>query len=136
MASAAATDQLETMMELAACGSLEMNADRAGDARTIADLLPTGTKVYVNHLPRNALSETLKSLEALCAAGLAARQDGRKTYAITDAGRVVVNTGMGFEAPVHKRNYDAVSTAPIRYILLTQGHVDHVDIEVIVDGQG
>jgi methylenetetrahydrofolate reductase (NADPH) len=70
MASAAATDQLETMMELAACGSLEMNADRAGDARTIADLLPTGTKVYVNHLPRNALSETLKSLKALCAAGL------------------------------------------------------------------
>jgi methylenetetrahydrofolate reductase (NADPH) len=58
------------MMELAACGSLEMNADRAGDARTIADLLPSGTKVYVNHLPRNALSETLKSLDALRAAGL------------------------------------------------------------------
>lgn len=70
MTSATATEQLETMMELAACGSLEMNADRAGDARTIADLLPAGTKVYVNHLPRNALSETLKSLEALNAAGL------------------------------------------------------------------
>jgi len=27
---------------------------------------------------------------------------------------------------VHKRNYDALSRAPIRYILLTQGHVDHV----------
>jgi len=69
MANATATEQTETMMELAACGSLEMNADRAGDARTIADLLPAGTKVYVNHLPRNALSETLRSLEALCAAG-------------------------------------------------------------------
>jgi alkyl sulfatase BDS1-like metallo-beta-lactamase superfamily hydrolase len=44
----------------------------------------------------------------------------------TDEGRVVINTGMGFEAPVHKRNYDAVDTSPIRYILLTQGHVDHV----------
>jgi alkyl sulfatase BDS1-like metallo-beta-lactamase superfamily hydrolase len=33
---------------------------------------------------------------------------------------------MGFEAPVHKRNYDAVSDGPVRYILLTQGHVDHV----------
>ena len=65
MASAIATEQTETMMELATCGSLEMNADRAGDARTIADLLPAGTKVYVNHLPRNALSETLRSLEAL-----------------------------------------------------------------------
>ena len=27
---------------------------------------------------------------------------------VTPEGRVVVNTGMGFEAPVHKRNYDAV----------------------------
>lgn len=70
MATATTTEHSETMMELTACGSLEMNADRAGDARTIADLLPTGTKVYVNHLPRNALSETLKSLVALHAAGL------------------------------------------------------------------
>ncbi len=44
----------------------------------------------------------------------------------TPDGRVVVNTGMGFEAPVHKRNYDAVDASPTRYILLTQGHVDHV----------
>jgi glyoxylase-like metal-dependent hydrolase (beta-lactamase superfamily II) len=44
----------------------------------------------------------------------------------TGEGRVVVNTGMGFEAPVHKRNYDAVDSSPTRYILLTQGHVDHV----------
>jgi len=44
----------------------------------------------------------------------------------TREGRVVVNTGMGFEAPVHKRNYDAVDPSPTRYILLTQGHVDHV----------
>jgi len=45
---------------------------------------------------------------------------------VTSEGRVVVNTGMGFESPVHKRNYDAVDTSPVRYILLTQGHVDHV----------
>lgn len=44
----------------------------------------------------------------------------------TDEGRIVVNTGMGFEGPVHRANYDAVDTAPIRYIILTQGHVDHV----------
>jgi alkyl sulfatase BDS1-like metallo-beta-lactamase superfamily hydrolase len=45
---------------------------------------------------------------------------------VTRDGRVVINTGMGFEAPVHKRNFDAVDAGPIRYILLTQGHVDHV----------
>jgi alkyl sulfatase BDS1-like metallo-beta-lactamase superfamily hydrolase len=44
----------------------------------------------------------------------------------TDAGRVVVNTGMGFEAPVHRANYDAVDASPIRYVILTQGHYDHV----------
>jgi len=48
-------------------------------------------------------------------------------FLITTAeGRIVVNTGMGFEAPVHKRNFDAVDDGPTRYILLTQGHVDHV----------
>ena len=45
---------------------------------------------------------------------------------VTDAGRIVVNTGMGFEAPTHKRKFDAINNGPIRYILLTQGHVDHV----------
>jgi alkyl sulfatase BDS1-like metallo-beta-lactamase superfamily hydrolase len=43
----------------------------------------------------------------------------------TDA-RVVVNTGMWFEAKTHKRNYDAVSTAPTRYLILTQSHTDHI----------
>ena len=33
---------------------------------------------------------------------------------------------MGFEAPVHKRYFDAVDRGPVRYIVLTQGHVDHV----------
>lgn len=44
----------------------------------------------------------------------------------TSAGRVVVNTGMGFETPVHKRAFDAVTPGPTPYIILTQGHVDHV----------
>jgi glyoxylase-like metal-dependent hydrolase (beta-lactamase superfamily II) len=45
---------------------------------------------------------------------------------VTKQGRVVINTGMGFEAPVHKRLFDAVDRGPVRFILLTQGHVDHV----------
>jgi glyoxylase-like metal-dependent hydrolase (beta-lactamase superfamily II) len=48
-------------------------------------------------------------------------------YLITTAGdRVVVNTGMWFEARTHKRNFDAVTSAPTRYIVLTQSHTDHI----------
>jgi glyoxylase-like metal-dependent hydrolase (beta-lactamase superfamily II) len=43
-----------------------------------------------------------------------------------DAGRVVVNTGMGFEASHHKRVFDAVHPGPTPYIVTTQAHVDHV----------
>lgn len=44
----------------------------------------------------------------------------------TRDGRVIVNTGMGFEGPVHRANFDAVDPSPVRYIVFTQGHVDHV----------
>lgn len=44
----------------------------------------------------------------------------------TDEGRVVINTGMGFEGAVHRALYDAVDDAPVRYVILTQGHYDHV----------
>ncbi|MBB3751301.1 glyoxylase-like metal-dependent hydrolase (beta-lactamase superfamily II) [Mycolicibacterium sp. BK634] len=44
----------------------------------------------------------------------------------TSEGRVVVNTGMGFEGPVHRAVFDAVDSSPVRYILITQGHYDHV----------
>jgi alkyl sulfatase BDS1-like metallo-beta-lactamase superfamily hydrolase len=45
---------------------------------------------------------------------------------VTPAGRVVINTGMGFEAPVHKAWFDSIDASPVRYVVLTQGHVDHV----------
>jgi alkyl sulfatase BDS1-like metallo-beta-lactamase superfamily hydrolase len=49
------------------------------------------------------------------------------TYCITtNDGRIVVNTGMWFEARTHKRNYDAITTAPTRFIVLTQSHTDHI----------
>jgi alkyl sulfatase BDS1-like metallo-beta-lactamase superfamily hydrolase len=44
----------------------------------------------------------------------------------TPDGRIVVNTGMWFEARTHKRNFDAVAGAPTRYIVLTQSHTDHI----------
>ncbi len=45
---------------------------------------------------------------------------------VTPEGRIVINTGMGFEALTHKKVFDAVCPGPTPYILLTQGHVDHV----------
>lgn len=44
----------------------------------------------------------------------------------TDDGAVVLNAGMGFEGGVHRENYRSVTTSPFRYLVLTQGHVDHV----------
>jgi glyoxylase-like metal-dependent hydrolase (beta-lactamase superfamily II) len=45
---------------------------------------------------------------------------------LTDTGRIIVNTGMGFEAPHHRRLFDAVRPGPTHLIVSTQGHVDHV----------
>lgn len=44
----------------------------------------------------------------------------------TDEGRVVINTGMGFEGPLHRRAYDALDASPVHSVILTQGHYDHV----------
>src|SRR5438270_10323141 len=44
----------------------------------------------------------------------------------TDDGRVVINTGMGFEGVFHRRTYDEVAPGRTRTIVLTQGHFDHV----------
>lgn len=67
---AAHNTQHETVRDLVRSGSLEMGADRPKDARAIADLLPGGTPVFVNHLPKHTLADTLAGLEAVAAAGL------------------------------------------------------------------
>lgn len=45
---------------------------------------------------------------------------------VTKKHRVIINTGMGFEALTHKKVFDAVSDNPTSHIILTQAHVDHV----------
>jgi len=50
--------------------SLEIGAHRPQDAREIAALLPSDTPVYVNHLPRHHLLDSLPTLAAVRAAGL------------------------------------------------------------------
>lgn len=44
----------------------------------------------------------------------------------TPAGNIQINAGMGMEAPVLHKNFSAVSDNATRYLILTQGHVDHV----------
>ena len=56
--------------ELVSGGSLEIGAHRPQDARAIAALLPAGTPVYVNHLPRHRLLDTVPTLVAVRDAGL------------------------------------------------------------------
>ena len=49
------------------------------------------------------------------------------SYLVTTAeGDVQVNTGMYFEAEEIKRRFAAVSDGPLKVIILTQGHSDHV----------
>jgi methylenetetrahydrofolate reductase (NADPH) len=55
---------------LVVSGSLEIGAHRPQDAASIAALLPAGTPVYVNHLPRHKLPDTLPTLIAVREAGL------------------------------------------------------------------
>jgi len=59
-----------TIAELVSGGSVEMSAHNLADAGALGDLLPAGTKVYVNHLPRHTLADTLAALEAVHRAGL------------------------------------------------------------------
>ena len=51
-------------------GSLEMSPERSGDAKAIAALLPANTRVYVNHLPRHGLAQSLAALASVREAGL------------------------------------------------------------------
>ena len=68
---ASAQDRIDACAaELITGGSIEMSPDRAGDAAAVGALLPAGSKVYVNHLPRHPLERSLVALAALRAAGL------------------------------------------------------------------
>lgn len=56
------------------------------------------------------------------------RSAGTTASYMVDAGgeRVIVNCGMGYEAPHHLRLFAELDAGPTSYIITTQGHVDHV----------
>jgi methylenetetrahydrofolate reductase (NADPH) len=70
LSAASVTELAACAAELVACGSLEMSPDNGSGVDAVAALLPVGTKVYVNHLPRHALAAGLPTLHALRRAGL------------------------------------------------------------------
>jgi len=55
---------------LVAAGSLEIGAHRPQEASQVAGLVPARTRVFVTHMPRHRLIETLPTLAALRKAGL------------------------------------------------------------------
>lgn len=69
-AAAACARLARTVGDLAVTGSLELGAHRPDDARDIAELLPAGTPVFINHLPRHSLDDTLRGVLAVARAGL------------------------------------------------------------------
>jgi methylenetetrahydrofolate reductase (NADPH) len=59
-----------SMAELVACGSIEMGLHALEDAPRMAELLPSGTRVYINHLPGRNLADALTAAIAVRDAGL------------------------------------------------------------------
>jgi methylenetetrahydrofolate reductase (NADPH) len=56
--------------ELVACGSIEMGSDRPEEAHCIAQFLPSGARVYINHTSRQKLADVLAAAIAVRDAGL------------------------------------------------------------------
>lgn len=44
----------------------------------------------------------------------------------TPEGNIQLNSGMGMEAPIHRRNFESFSGQQNRFLILTQGHTDHI----------
>ncbi|OBF91099.1 MBL fold metallo-hydrolase [Mycobacterium sp. 852014-52450_SCH5900713] len=83
--------------------------------------------VYRNRPGADAMRPAAAERAEEIAPGLWVSPGLSNSYLLTTReGRVIVNTGMGFEGPVHRANFDAVDPSPVRYIIFTQGHVDHV----------
>ncbi len=69
--------------------------------------------------------------------GIAMSRGIANTYLVTtEAGNVLINTGLDFEAPEIQARFGRVSDQPIRSIVFTQGHPDHVGGWSQFDGPG
>jgi methylenetetrahydrofolate reductase (NADH) len=128
-------------VDLVAAGSLEMGAHRPQDAAAIAALLPAGTPVYVNHLPRHRLADSLQAIAALRDAGLepvphiAARRiaDRGELEAFLGAARVRKALILGGDEPEARGPY-ADGAALIRSGLLEACEVREIGLPGYPEG--
>jgi methylenetetrahydrofolate reductase (NADPH) len=140
-----AADLAASAAELLTCGSIEMGAHQPEVAPRIAALLPSGTPVYVNHLPRHSLADALTSLIAVREAGLepvphlAARRIGSQGELEAFLKRAVGVAGVrkvlligGDEA--HAAGPYADGAAPIRSGILTACGVREIGIAGYPEG--
>lgn len=92
--------------------------DKAGEVRPLRETRPGSTD-----LKMASLTEPLVKI-----ADFVYMSEGTtNSYLVTTSeGDVVVSTGLVIEAPIHRGKFDEVSTAPVRYVILTQAHLDIV----------
>jgi len=113
--------------ELVTGGSLEMTPGHASDAATVAALLPTGTPVYVNHLPGRLPSASLPTLSAVHVAGLApvphlaARRIASRTQLREFLQRAVADCGVRKALLIGGDDATAVGSYPDAMTLLADG---------------
>jgi len=56
-------------------------------------------------------------------------------YLVTsDAGDVLVNSGIHFQSQVNERRFAAVRSAPVNFLIFTQGHADHIGGAAVLAG--
>ena len=82
----------------------------------------------IDERPGKVLLDFVYDDEAVALTDFLYRSSGA-SYAymlVTDAGRIIVNAGLGFEAPHHRFLFDKVCPGPTPYVITTQGHTDHV----------
>jgi len=61
---------------------------------------------------------------------------GNTFLVTTPEGNVIIDTSIAFMAPRHKQMLSAVSSAPVKYIILTHGHGDHTGGVRLWKGEG
>ena len=82
----------------------------------------------IDERPGKVLLEFVYDDEAVALTDFLYRSSG-SSYAymlLTDAGRIIVNTGIGYESVHHRYLFDKVCPGPTPYVITTQGHTDHV----------
>ena len=98
-----------TLSVLYVAGAISVTGQQQMDATNPADLIRVGDKVI-------KINEAISMVEGF----------GNTFLVTTSEGNVIIDTSIVTHAPKHKELLKAVSSAPVKYIILTHGHGDHV----------